>query len=265
MTAPRTVLLTGAAGIVGTLMRERLPQYGYELRLFDIAPIPDAPDAVTADIRDTEALRAAVSGADAVIHLAGISVEAPFEQILPANIEGTYLLYEAARAAGVRRVVYASSNHVIGFTPRTDAGEGPLRVDTPLRPDTYYGVSKVFGEGLAQLYADKYGIETVSIRIGSCFPEPRSVRMLSTWLSPDDCARLLHAALTAPGVRHTVVYGISANTRAWWDIEPARALGYESQDDSEPFAEKLIAEQGELSPEDVDYRLAGGGFTTTEP
>jgi uronate dehydrogenase len=265
MTAPRTILLTGAAGGVGTLMRERLPQYGYELRLFDIAPVEGAPDAITADIRDADALREAVRGVDAIIHLAGISVEAPFEKILDANIEGTYRLYEAARAEGVRRVVYASSNHAVGFTPRPATPNGPVPVTTPVRPDTYYGVSKVFGEALASLYADKYGIETVSIRIGSCFPEPRSVRMLDTWLSPDDCARLLHAALTAPGVGHTVVYGISANTRAWWDLGPARALGYEPQDDSEPFAEKMLAEHGELSPDDMEYRYLGGHFTVLEP
>ncbi|GGO81349.1 NAD-dependent epimerase/dehydratase family protein [Wenjunlia tyrosinilytica] len=265
MTAPRTVLLTGAAGGVGTLMRERLPQYGYELRLLDAAPVEGAPEAITADIRDTDALLAAVRGVDAIIHLAGISLEAPFEKILDSNIEGTYSIYEAARAEGVRRVVYASSNHAVGFTPRPADPAEKVGVGTAPRPDTYYGVSKVFGEALASLYADKYGVETVSIRIGSCFPEPRSVRMLDTWLSPDDCARLLHAALTAPDVGHTVVYGLSANTRAWWDMEPARALGYEPQDDSEVFAEKMIAEHGEPDHDSVDHRLLGGHFTTMEP
>lgn len=265
MTAPRTVLLTGAAGGLGTLMRELLPPYGYRLRLFDQRPVEGAPDAVTAELADTEALREAVHGVDAIVHLAGISLEAPFEKILRANIEGTYRLYEAARAAGVRRVVFASSNHAVGFTPRPADGSGAIPVDTPRRPDTYYGLSKGFGEDLASLYWDLHGIETVSVRIGSCFPEPTSVRMLSIWLSPADCARLLDAALTAPGVGHTVVYGSSANTRLWWDLSTARDLGYTPQDDSEPYAAELLAAQGPLDPGNPAHDRLGGSFCTDPP
>ncbi|MGY5126398.1 NAD-dependent epimerase/dehydratase family protein [Streptomyces nigrescens] len=265
MTAPRTVLLTGAAGGLGTLMRELLPPYGYLLRLFDQRPVAGEPDAITAELADAEALRAAVHGVDAIVHLAGISLEAPFEKILRANIEGTYRLYEAARAAGVRRVVFASSNHAVGFTPRPADGSAAIPVDTPRRPDTYYGLSKGFGEDLASLYWDLHGIETVSVRIGSCFPEPTSVRMLSIWLSPADCARLLDAALTAPGVGHTVVYGSSANTRLWWDLSTARALGYTPQDDSEPYAAELIAAQGALDPENPAHDRLGGAFCTDPP
>jgi uronate dehydrogenase len=265
--APRTILLTGAAGGVGTLMREHLPPYGYDLRLFDVAPVADAPDAITADLADTDALREAVRGVDAIVHLAGISLEASFEKILRANIEGTYNVYEAAREAGVRRIVNASSNHAVGYAPRPVGAADPLvPVDAPHRPDTFYGLSKCFGEDLAQLYWDRHGMETVSIRIGSCFPEPTNIRMLSMWLSPADCARLLHAALTAPDIGHTVVYGSSANTRLWWDLSSARALGYEPQDDSEQFAEKLIAEHGELDPAtNPEHRVVGGHFTTRPP
>ncbi|MFG3493465.1 NAD-dependent epimerase/dehydratase family protein [Streptomyces sp. NPDC047928] len=265
MPAVRTVLLTGAAGGLGTLMRDLLPAYGYELRLLDVAPVEGEPDAVTADLTDKAALREAVRGVDAIIHLAGISLEAPFEKILRANIEGTYNLYEAAREEGVGRIVFASSNHAVGFTPRPRAGDAPIPVDTPRRPDTFYGLSKGFGEDLAQLYWDLHGLETVSIRIGSCFPEPTSVRMLSVWMSPDDAARLFHAALTAEAVRHTVVYGSSANTRLWWDLSSARALGYEPRDDSEPYAAKLIAEQGELDDDNPDHAHLGGHFCTRPP
>lgn len=265
MPAPRTLLLTGAAGGLGTLMRGLLPDYGYDLRLFDVRPIPDAPGAITADLSDTEALQRAVTGVDAIVHLAGISLEAPFEQILRSNIEGTYRLYEAAREAGVRRVVFASSNHAVGHTPRPADGDPLIPVDTPHRPDTYYGLSKSFGEDLAQLYWDRHGIETVSVRIGSCFPEPTSVRMLSLWLSPADGARLLHAALTAEDVGHTVVYGSSANTRLWWDLGSARALGYEPRDDSEPYAAELIAAQGELEPGNPEHTRLGGHFCTEPP
>ncbi|WP_328581606.1 NAD-dependent epimerase/dehydratase family protein [Streptomyces sp. NBC_00370] len=265
MPAPRTVLLTGAAGGLGTLMRGLLPAYGYELRLFDATPIEGEPDAVTADLADKEALREAVEGVDAVIHLAGISLEASFDKILRSNIEGTYNLYEAARAAGVPRVVNASSNHAVGFTPRPQGDDPLIPVDTPRRPDTYYGLSKCFGEDLAQLYWDLHGLESVSVRIGSCFLEPTTVRMLSVWMSPGDGARLFHAALTAEQVGHTVVYGSSANTRLWWDLSTARALGYEPRDDSEQYADKLIAEQGELDPDNPDHAHLGGHFTTHPP
>ncbi|MFD9032477.1 NAD-dependent epimerase/dehydratase family protein [Streptomyces sp. NPDC059567] len=265
MPTPRTVLLTGAAGGVGTLMRALLPAYGYELRLLDLAPVDGAPDAIVADVTDRKALREAVRGVDAIIHLAGISLESTFEKVLAANITGLHHLYEAAREEGVGRIVFASSNHAVGFTPHPRGDEPLVPVDTPHRPDTFYGLSKCFGEDLAQFYWDQHGLETVSVRIGSCFPEPTSVRMLSMWLSPADGARLFHAALTAEHVGHTVVYGSSANTRLWWDLSTARALGYEPQDDSELFAERIIAEQGlpvEGDPAEVNL---GGHFCTDPP
>ncbi|WBB63132.1 NAD(P)-dependent oxidoreductase [Streptomyces sp. WMMC500] len=274
MSAPRhsrTVLLTGAAGGIGTLMRDLLPAHGHELRLLDRVALPPGPErAVTADLADRAALREAVRGTDAVLHLAGISLESTFEKVLRANIEGTYHLYEAVREEGVRRVVFASSNHAVGFHPRP---RHPRRVpaaelvgtDAAHRPDTFYGLSKCFGEDLAQFYWDKHGIETVSVRIGSCFPEPTSVRMLSLWLSPADGARLFHAALTAPDVGHTVVYGSSANTRSWWDLGSARALGYAPQDDSEAYADKLLAELGPDDPDAPDQANLGGPFCTDPP
>ncbi|MEU1019913.1 NAD(P)-dependent oxidoreductase [Streptomyces sp. NPDC005898] len=265
MPAARTVLLTGAAGGLGTLMRDLLPAHGHDLRLLDVRAIEDEPDAIVADLADKEALRAAVRGVDAVLHLAGISLESTFDKILKANIEGTYNLYEAARAEGVRRVVLASSNHAVGFTPRPRGDDPLIPVDTPHRPDTFYGLSKCFGEDLAQFYWDKHGIETVSVRIGSCFPEPTNVRMLSVWMSPADGARLFHAALTAEDVGHTVVHGSSANTRLWWDLSSARALGYDPRDDSEPYAAKLVAEQGELDPANPAHAHLGGHFCTDPP
>ncbi|MFF2505595.1 NAD-dependent epimerase/dehydratase family protein [Streptomyces sp. NPDC058067] len=265
MPAPRTVLLTGAAGGVGTLMRGLLPAYGYDLRLLDVRPIEGEPDAITADLADRAALREAVRGVDAIIHLAGIALESTFDKILRANIEGLHHLYEAAREEGVRRIVFASSNHAVGFTPRPADGAPLIPVDTPHRPDTYYGLSKSFGEDLAQLYWDKYGLETVSVRIGACLMEPTDVRMMSVWLSPGDGARLFDAALTAENVGHTVVHGSSANTRLWWDLSSARALGYAPQDDSEQYAEKLLAEYGELDPGNPGHTRLGGHFVTNPP
>ncbi|MFD9907108.1 NAD-dependent epimerase/dehydratase family protein [Streptomyces sp. NPDC059063] len=265
MPAPRTVLLTGAAGGIGTLMRGLLPAYGYDLRLLDVRPVDGEPGALTVDLTDRAALREAVRGVDAVLHLAGISLESSFDKIVKANIEGTYHLYEAVREEGVPRVVFASSNHAVGFTPRPVGDDPLIPLDTPRRPDTFYGLSKSFGEDLAQFYWDKHGVETVSVRIGACFPEPADVRMLSVWMSPGDGARLFHAALTAPDVGHTVVYGSSANTRLWWDLDPARALGYVPRDDSEQFAEKLVAEHGELDPDNPDHTHLGGRFCTHPP
>ncbi|MHB9754504.1 NAD-dependent epimerase/dehydratase family protein [Streptomyces sp. BYX5S] len=270
----RTILLTGAAGGLGTLMRELLPRHGYELRLLDVRPVEGAPDAIVADLNDSDALREAVRGVDGVLHLAGISLESTFEKILDSNIKGTHRLYEAVREEAASRadgtaprIVFASSNHAIGYTPRPRVEEGaPLvPVDTPRRPDTFYGLSKSFGEDLAQFYWDEHGIETVSVRIGSCFKEPTDVRMMSVWMSPADGARLFDAALTAEKVGHTVVYGSSANTRLWWDLSSARALGYEPRDDSEVYAEKLLAEFGPLDDDNPAHRYMGGRFINDPP
>ncbi|MEU6401959.1 NAD(P)-dependent oxidoreductase [Streptomyces sp. NPDC046985] len=265
MPAPRTVLLTGAAGGVGAMLRDLLPGYGHTLRLLDMRPVEGEPDAITADLADRAALREAVRGVDAVIHLAGIALEAPFEKILAANIAGAFHLYEAAREEGVRRIVFASSNHAVGHTPVPRDGAPLIPVGAPHRPDTFYGLSKCFGEDLAQLYWDRHGLETVSVRIGSCCPAPVDVRMLSLWLSPADCARLFHAALTAERVGHTVVYGSSANTRLWWDLTSARALGYEPQDDAEVYAPALLAAHGEPDPTDEAQARLGGSFVTDPP
>lgn len=253
------VLITGAAGGIGRFLRAGLPALGWALRGFDLVAGEGeaADDWVVGDLGDSAALERALDGVEAVVHLAAISSEAPFAEILAANIDGTYRLFEAARRCGVRRVVYASSNHAVGFTPRTAL----LGVGTRPRPDTYYGLSKVFGEGICSLYADKYGFEVAAIRIGSCFERPRTVRMLETWLSPGDAVRLFHACLTAPRLRYEVLYGISANTRGWWDLGPARRLGYQPQDDSEAFADAVLSERGPLDPGDPEHRFVGGAWT----
>jgi uronate dehydrogenase len=223
-----------------------------------VAGLADPP--VVAEIGDRAALDRAAAGVDAVVHLAGVAGEAAFPEILEANIDGTYQVFEAGRRSGVPRIVYASSNHAVGFTPRCELAG----VDLPPRPDTYYGLSKVFGEALGRLYVDRYGMEVVCLRIGSWQDRPERPRHLATWLSPADGVRLLHAALSAPDVGFTVVYGISANTRAWWDLAPARALGYLSVDDAEDYAEEILAEHGEPDPADPEHAYLGGDFTGPE-
>jgi uronate dehydrogenase len=257
------VLLTGAAGRIGTGLRGGLPERGWAVRCLDIVPVPDerpGEEQVVADVTDLAAMVDATEGVDAVVHLAGISGESTWSAISHADIEGTYAVMEAARRAGVRRVVLASSNHATGFTPRPD--EGLLREeDAPPRPDTYYGVAKVTMEALGSLYADRYGMDVVCLRMGSVFPEPTTVRMLATWLSPADALSLVDAALRAPDPGFAIVWGVSANTRNWWDLTAARALGYDPQDDAEVYAEALIEAYGGGDPADPVHARVGGQYT----
>lgn len=261
-----TVLVTGAAGRIGTVLRGGLPERGWAVRSLDVVPITDTrpgEEQVVADVTDLAAMTEAAAGADALVHLAGISGESTWPAISHANIEGTYVALEAARRAGIRRVVLASSNHATGFTPRP--GSGLLtEADAPPRPDTYYGVAKVTMEALGSLYADRYGLDVVCLRIGSAFAEPTTTRMLATWLSPDDAVSLVDAALRAPDPGFAVVWGVSANTRNWWDLTSARALGYEPQDDAEVYAEALIEAYGEPDPADPVHALVGGQYTLAD-
>ena len=261
-----TVLLTGAAGRIGTVLRGGLPERGHALRCLDVVPIVESrpgEEHVVADVADLAAMVDASRGASAVVHMAGISGESTWPAISRANIEGTYATLEAARRAGIGRVVLASSNHATGYTPRP--GSGLLReVDAPPRPDTYYGVAKVTMEALGSLYVDRYGMDVVCLRIGSAFAEPTATRHLSTWLSPDDTVSLVDAALTAPSPGFAVVWGISANTRAWWDLTAARALGYEPQDDAEVYAAALVEAHGEPDLADPVHARVGGEYTLPE-
>ena len=258
-----TILITGAAGRMGSMLRSRLARPGRVIRLLDVAPLARPPgsgeEAVTASVTDLAAMTAACDGAAAVIHLGGIASEAPWERILEVNINGTRTVFEAARRAGTGRVAFASSSHAVGFTPRAEL---PVADGACPAPDTFYGVSKAAGEAVAALYARRYGIDAICVRILSCFERPLNPRMLSTWLSPDDGARLFEACLTAPSPGFRVVYGVSANTRGGWvSLAGARALGYEPRDDAEDYAAGVIAAHGEPGPDDPAFRYLGGEFT----
>jgi len=230
----RRLLITGAAGGVGTMLRSRLRGVADEIRLVDLRPI-DGEDVMIGDITDLAFARRAITGCDACVHLAAIPVEAPFDQILHANLRGAWTVFEAARLEGCERIVFASSNHATGFYPIARH----ITTTDPVRPDTFYGVSKVFGEALGSLYHDKFGLRVACIRIGSALAKPADERHLSTWLSPGDLARLVTACLTSPDLGFAVVYGVSRNRRGWWDLEPGRRLGYEPQDDSEVYADEV--------------------------
>ena len=229
------ILITGASGALGRQLTPRLASAGYTLRLTDIAPFPDAlpPGAAftRADLLDAPAMLALAEGCGTVLHFGGVSVEKPFETVLGPNIVGLHNVYEAARRAGAR-VVFASSNHAIGFHPRSAL----LDADCALRPDGFYGLSKAYGELMARVYWEKHAMESVSVRIGSCFAEPVDARMLATWLSFDDLARLMVRCVEAERTGCCIVWGNSANSRTWWRDDARAELGWVPQDTADIFA-----------------------------
>lgn len=257
------LLLTGAAGGLGKVLRDSLKPFAQAIRLSDIAemgPARPGEEVVRCDLADKAATDALVQGCDAIVHLGGVSVERPFEEILEGNIKGVFHIYEGARRHGVRRVVFASSNHVIGFHKQGEL----LDADSPRRPDGYYGLSKSYGEDLSRFYFDRYGIETACLRIGSSFPEPKDRRMMVTWLSYADLTELVRSCLFAPKLGHAIVYGMSANRDRWWDNRKAAHIGYTARDSSERFRAKVEA-QPVPDPRDLASQFQGGAFVKAGP
>lgn len=255
----RRLLLTGAAGALGTVLREHLPALADVVRVSDRAPLGttrEREEVIPCDLGDEAGMRELTRDVDAVVHMGGVSGEAPFADLHHGNILGMYHLFEGCRKNGVGRVVWASSNHAIGFYPRTRT----IDATVPQRPDTNYGLTKAFGEDLAQYYNDKYGIEAVSLRIGSCFPKPVDRRMLATWLSYPDLVHLVERSLIAPAVGHTVVFGVSANHESFWDNRAAAALGFRPRDNAEAYRADIEASTPLVSPDDPLVRYQGGQF-----
>ncbi len=258
------LLMTGAAGGLGRALREPLKANCDVLRLSDRAGLgePGAQEEIAvADLADAAAVDAAVRGVDAIVHFGGVSVEGPFGPILQANILGLYHLYESARVHGVKRIVFASSNHVTGFYKQGET----IDATAPPRPDGMYGLSKAFGEDLSRLYFDRWGIETACIRIGSSFPEPRDRRMLATWLSYADLHRLITACLSTPVLGHSIVFGMSDNAVTWWDNRCARHIGYVPQDSSDVFRDAVFARTPSPDLNDPAAIYQGGGFVKQGP
>ena len=251
----KTILITGAAGNIGGQLRRQFAGK-YKLRLSDKQPLaPSVGETfVRADIADVAAALAISQGIDAIVHLGGYAGEGPWETILQANIIGCYNMFEAARRNGVKRLVFASSNHALGFY------KCDQKVDHRVypKPDTRYGVSKVFGEMLGSLYADKYDLEVFLIRIGSASPTPGDLHGLPLWVSPRDLAQLVAIGIDHPDVHFEIVYGVSRNSRSWYDNSNAERLGYVPQDDSESFAAQ-VPSRGDVGDALVE-RYQGGQF-----
>jgi uronate dehydrogenase len=259
------VLVTGAAGSIGGVLCRGLVDRGHAVVGVDRVPEPEGftGDWFTADSADPDAVEAVFAatsrsgGLEGVVHLAGIPTEASLPEELTSHVVTTAALLDAMLRHGVSRIVYASSNHAVGRTPRSER----LTVDVRPRPDTFYGVAKVAAEALLSLYVDRHGIDAVATRIGSFLPQPESVRGLSTWLSHDDAVRMFDACLTTPDPGFAVVYGVSANTRGWWDLEPGRRLGYHPQDDAERYVDQVVAD---AARDEVEGAHVGGPFATEE-
>jgi len=264
MADARKIVFTGAAGGIGTMIRPLLAKHYPGLVLSDrVKPKDLLPSEtfVAADLTEPDEVAAAVKGADSIIHLGGFSVEGPWDTILQANIIGCYNLFEAARRQGVQRVVFASSNHVMGFHPR----QRKIGIEAVPLPDTRYGLSKLFGEGLGSLYAHKHGLGVLSIRIGNFGDKPIDERRLAIWLKPADLVQLIRIGLEKPGLVYEVVYGMSDNKRAWWDNSHALSLGYSPEGQSEAFAAEALEAQKALPADPIgDYFQGGSPFCSQE-
>jgi uronate dehydrogenase len=238
----KSILITGAAGKIGNALRQGLRGNYSLIRLADIASLGRSAageELATTDIRDMVALEKAMVGIECVVHLAGVPEEAAWDQVLPLNIEGCYNVFEAARRCGVKRVIFASSNHAVGFHRR----ERFIDNTVDPRPDSRYGVSKVFGEALSRLYADKYGLSVACLRIGTFRTPDRPVdaRQLLTWISHRDMVQLVRRCIDHPNYHFVTAYGVSNNLRSRWDNTNVKFLGYRPEDDSEIFAAEILA------------------------
>ena len=259
----QTIVVTGASGAIGTRLRKLLKGVYRSIRWSDLKPPADLAKDETffaADLADLGQIERLVDGAQGIVHLGGYSIEGPWETILRANIVGCYNLFEAARRKRVERVVFASSNHAVGFYPRTHR----IGIKLPVRPDSRYGVSKAFGEALAALYAFKHGLRVTCIRIGNVTDAPLDKRRLSIWLKPEDLVQLIRIGLEHPDLRHEIFYGASDNAAGWWDNSAALRYGYRPQGRGEDHRDAALAAQQKLPPDPIGDWYQGGPYCSDE-
>jgi len=253
------VALSGAAGGIGTVLRPKLLERGVKLRSgggpVTLTALP-GEEVTSGDLRDPAAVDMLLAGTDVLIHLAGTSIERPLPEIVENNLVALYQVYEGARRHKVKRVVFASSNHAFGMRPVSEK----LTAGAAFRPDGLYGLSKMWGEGMSRMYFDRHGIEGISLRIGTAIARPTEFRHLSTWLGPEDLVQLMMCCITAPRVGCIAVWGVSANTRSYWDNTAALAIGYKPVQNAEDYAPEILKQQNPLDPVAQTYQ--GGAFTT---
>ena len=255
----KRLLITGAAGGLGQVMRKKLAHLADTIRLSDMNDMGAAgphEEIVQCDLGDKVAVEALVKDCDGIVHFGGKSTEGSWSVISNANIDGVFHLYEAARKNGMPRIVFASSNHAIGFYKQD------RHIDNTVypRPDSLYGVSKVFGEALAHAYHDKFGQETAIVRIGSSFPEPKNHRMLSTWLSYDDFTRMIERIFDVPKLGCPIIYGASDNAASFWDNSNVAWLGWQPQDNGDEFRTKIDATCDKPPADAPEVIFQGGTF-----
>ena len=267
-------MVTGAAGRLGSQLRSELRDLAHLIRVSDLrglSPAVDGEEVVHGDLADMSTVQQLLKDVDAVVHLGAVMPQAQWDAVLHANIIGSYNVFEAARQAGVKRIVFASSHHAVGMYDRSQS----LNSDSPPRPGNLYGLSKAFGESLARMYYDKHGIEVACIRIGSCFERPTDDRMLSTWLSHRDMVQLCRGCLSASTLGYSVVYGVSDNSRKWWSNDKVEFLGFSPQDSADDFEHELVNASAQLSLASTEppktamsaraEHLQGGRFTDLVP
>ncbi len=257
------VALSGAGGNMGRILRVELQKRGVDLRSAGgrtpLAPLRDGEDIMHGDLRDPAVVDRLLRGVDVLIHLAGTSVERPLPEIVENNLIGLYQVYEGARRNKVRRIVFASSNHAFGMHSVHDK----LTLEAPFRPDGFYGLSKVWGEAMTRMYWDKHGIEGISVRIGTAMGKPpEHLRHLSTWFGTEDLVQLMMRCIEAPEVGYMAVWGVSDNTRGYWQPSGAEALGYQPRQNSEAFAAEILRQPNPLDP--IAQQYQGGAFVTID-
>jgi uronate dehydrogenase len=257
------VALSGAGGNMGRILRTELPKRGIDLRSAGgrspLEPLHDGEDVMHGDLRDPAVVDRLLHGVDVLIHLAGTSLERPLPEIIENNLVGLYQVYEGARRNNVRRIVFASSNHGFGMYSVKEK----LKLDAAFRPDGFYGLSKVWGEAMARMYWDKHGIEGISVRIGTAMGKPpENFRQLSTWFGTEDLVQLMMQCITVPDVGYMAVWGVSNNTRSYYDNTGAEQLGYRPTQNSEDFAAEILKQPNPLDP--IAQQYQGGQFVTID-
>ena len=257
------VALSGASGNVGRILRVELNKRGVDLRSAGgskpLEPLHEGEDVMHGDLRDPAVVDRLLSGVDVLIHMAGTSVERPLPEVIENNLRALYEVYEGARRNGVRRVVFASSNHAFGM----HSVDSKLKLSAEFRPDGFYGLSKVWGEAMARMYWDKHGIEGISLRIGTTMGQPpENVRHLSTWMGDDDLVQLVMRSIEAENIGYTAVWGVSANTRSYYDLAEGNAIGYRPVQNAEVWAADILKQPNPFSP--IEQQFQGGQFVTVD-